>query len=382
MKRRAASRARALFADSYGGTPVVIASAPGRLNLIGEHTDYNGGPVLPVALERRTAVAVGVAARWELVSEVDHRRHVVELPSELRGEWTDYVVGVIRELEAIGASPAGAQLTVASDVPIGAGLSSSAAICVAVAKVLSALGGRRVSNAALVDVASRAEHEHVGVRGGRMDQTVAVYAKRGTALLYETASERMRPVTMTGRVWLVETGVAHRLTGGALNTRRRECEAALAVLRQRWPGLRCLSALDPAQLGDAERQLDPTAARRVRHVVSETARVYQAVAALERTDLPGLGRLLLEGHASLRDNYESTCAEADLIVESAARHGAYGARLTGAGWGGAVVMLAAPESERRVLAGIERDFQSAFGRAPAAWSTEAGGGAGRDPIRP
>jgi galactokinase len=180
--------AAALFNDAFGAAPVIAASAPGRFNLIGEHTDYNGGPVLPVALERRTSVVAGPADRWEMVSAVDGEVHHVRIDGALPREWTGYLAGVVRELRAIGAAPGGARIAVASNVPIGAGLSSSAALTVAGGRALSDLAGRRLDAATLVDVASRAEHEQVGVRGGRMDQTIAVYGRKGTALLFETGS--------------------------------------------------------------------------------------------------------------------------------------------------------------------------------------------------
>ena len=370
-----------LFEASFGAAPAVAASAPGRVNLIGEHTDYNGGPVLPVALQRRTSVVAGPADRWEVVSAVDGRVHRLEIDAPLPEEWTGYLVGVVRELRAIGAAPAAARVAVASAVPIGAGLSSSAALTVAAARALSGLAGRRLDAATLVDVASKAEHEQVGVRGGRMDQTIAVHGKRGTALLFETGTGRLTRVRMPGRIWLIETGISHQLTGGALNARRRECEDALAILRRRWPALDFLADVPPADLPAAEAILEEPLARRVRHVVSETARVHAAVRALEAGDLRRLGGLLAAGHESLRADYQSSCAEADLIVTSAMRHGAYGARLTGAGWGGAVLMLAPAESERGIVREIRREYHERYGRRPAAWATVAGGGVRRDAVR-
>jgi galactokinase len=369
-----------LFEASFGGASAVAASAPGRVNLIGEHTDYNGGPVLPVALERRTAVAAALADRWEVVSAVDAKVHHIAIDDLLPHEWTGYLVGVVRELRAIGAAPPAARVAVASTVPIGAGLSSSAALTVAAARALSALAGRTLDAATLVDVASKAEHEQVGVRGGRMDQTIAVRGKRGTALLFETGTGRLTHVPMPGRIWLIETGISHKLTGGALNERRRECEAALAILRGRWPGLGFLADLPLGDLPAAEALLPEPLVLRVRHVVTETARVYDAVRALEAGDLARLGGLLVAGHESLRVDYESSCAEADLVVTSAMRHGAYGARLTGAGWGGAVLMLAPGESARDVIRGIRRDFSEHFGREPTAWATVAAGGVRREAV--
>lgn len=369
-----------LYRDSFHSEPTVAVSAPGRVNLIGEHTDYNGGPVLPVALRRRTTVVAGPAENWKFVSSIDGAVHPADIDASLPAEWTSYLIGVVRELGSIGRAPAGACVAVASSVPIGAGLSSSAALTVAGAAALSRLGGRRLDSAALVDIASRAEHEQVGVRGGRMDQTVAVFGRRGTALLFETGTGAMSRVPMPGRIWIIETGVPHKLTGGELNQRRQECEQALRLLQGRWPDLRFLADLPPARLAEAEALLPEPLKRRVRHVVKETARVHEAVDALTRRDLARLGVLLVEGHESLKNDYQSSCPEADLIVESAVTHGAYGARLTGAGWGGAVLMLAPAERERSVVRGIALEFSARFGRRPVSWSTLASGGVRREAV--
>ncbi len=321
---------------------------------------------------------VGEAPAWELVSAIDGIVHRVDPDAPMAHAWTDYIVGVIRELRRLRSAPRGARVAVASTVPVGAGLSSSAALTVAAAKALSALAGRRLSAARLIDVASLAEHEQVGVRGGRMDQTIAVLARRGTALLVETDTGITRPVPMAHRIWVIETGVVHRLTAGQLNQRHAECEAALLELHGRWPALDALAHLPLSDLPAAVALLPDVLGRRVRHIVTEAARVRTAVAALEAGDLPALGRTLFEGHESLRCDYESSCAEADLLVASAARHGALGARLTGAGWGGAVLMLASPAREREILRRVSDEFAGAYGRRPVAWSTAASAGVRRE----
>jgi galactokinase len=376
----AARLASSLFTSTFATRPTVAASAPGRVNLLGEHTDYNGGPVLPVAIERRTAVIARVADRWAFTSDTEAGILEVDVDAAMRRSWSDYLVGVVRELRSLRAAPRGAELSVATTLPIGAGLSSSAALTVAAAKALSLLAGKRLSPAQLADVAFRAEYQQVGVRCGRMDQTIAAHGDRDTALLFETADGTLQRVPFPGRLWVVETGRSHRLTGGALNQRRRECEEALAFCREWRPGLPALAQLPPADLPEMERRLAPPLVKRVRHVVTETARTRSAAVALAAGDLTRLGQLLVEGHESLRVDYESTIPEADLIVESAVRHGAYGARLTGAGWGGAVVVLAPAQWETRIVAEITGDFQRSFGRAPETWSTRAASGVRRETI--
>ncbi len=372
--------ASSLFESSFSSRPVVAASAPGRVNLIGEHTDYNGGPVLPVALERRTAVAAGSEDGWFVVSALDGTVRGVEIDAPLRGDWTDYLIGVVRELRVVGAAPIGARVAVASTLPIGAGLASSAALTVAAAKALSLLAGRRLTPAQLVDVAYCAEHDQVGVGCGRMDQTIAAHAEPGTALLFETASGGMHRVPFAGRLWVVETGVFRRLTDGELDRRRKECEEALAICRRLWPGLACLADLSTDDLPTVKARLVPDLAARVRPVVTETVRTRVAADALGRGDLGQLGWLLVEGHESLRVDYRSTIPEADAIVELAMDHGAHGARLTGAGWGGCVVVLAPEDRSALVLAEIAQGFRERFGREPAVWSTRAASGVRRETL--
>lgn len=369
-----------LFRDHFGRVPDLAVSAPGRVNLIGEHTDYNGGPVLPMAISRRTTVAAGTADEWRFVSSEEPGGIAVDIDAELRGDWTDYLTGVVRELRGIGAAPDGAHLAVSSTVPIGAGLSSSAALTVSAARALSALAGRRLDGRALAEIAYRAEHDQVGVLCGRMDQTIASLGRPKHAILFETATGEITEVPMSARVLVIETGKSHRLTGGALNDRRRECQMALAALRGRWPDLTALCALAPAALPEAERLLSPILFRRVRHLVTETARTRRAATALAAEDLPALGELLVAGQRSLTTDYESSIPEADLIVESAVRHGAHGARLTGAGWGGAVIAITPPLDGRVVIRGVRREFAAAFGTRPVAWTTRASGGVRRERV--
>ena len=185
---------------------------------------------------------------------------------------------------------------------------------------------------------------------------------------------------MPERILVIETVKSHRLAGGALNERLRECENALATLRTRWPELPSLCALPQDALGEAESMLPPAHFRRVRHLVTETRRARRAAEVLRTGDLAGLGELLIAGQHSLAADYESSVPEADLIVESAVRHGAHGARLTGAGWGGAVLVLCPPLEGRVVIRGVRRDFDAAFGRRPVAWTTRASGGVRRERV--
>jgi galactokinase len=363
-----------LFQQTYGIPPAVIASAPGRVNLIGEHLDYNGGPVLPFAIDRRTWVAAGAGTEpmFELVTAQPGLAPVRRPGGPARGDWSDYVVGVARELD--GAAGSGARIAVTSELPVGAGLSSSAALAVASAAALTQLGGSPPNAEAVAEAAFRAEHDYVGVRCGRMDQTVVTCATEGNALFLETADGARIACPFAHTVWVVPTGVEHALTGGSYNTRRDECTRALELCRERWPQLAALAELPPSSLPDALALLPPPLDRRTRHVVTETARTRTAKAALLRGDLVELGRLLYAGHASLRDDYECSVPEADFLVELAERHGALGARLTGAGWGGSVIMLVGESDESHVVDRLVADFGRRFGRTPGAWRARASGG--------
>jgi galactokinase len=315
-----------------------------------------------------------------MASDTESGIQEISIDAPMRRSWTDYVVGVIRELRTLGAAPPGAQIAVATTLPIGAGLSSSAALTVGLGRTLSLLAGRRLTPEQLVDVAFRAEYHQVGVRCGRMDQTIAAHGEPRTALLFDTATGALRRVPFPGRLWVIETGVSHQLTGGALNQRRRECEEALAFCREWRPALQHLAQLSVSDLPEMSRRLPPPLVPRVRHVVTETSRTHAAADALATRDLALLGQLLVQGHESLRTDYQSTIPEADSIVASALEHGAFGARLTGAGWGGAVVVLAPAEQEARIVAEIGGDFAGRFGRHPTTWSTRASGGVRRETL--
>jgi galactokinase len=374
-RRRAGPRARALYESVWRTGAAAIASAPGRVNLIGEHVDYNGGPVLPIAIDRRTVVVAGPADGFEFVAELDPVP-VTRRPDEAaRDHWSDYVLGVVRELQVLDAAPRGARVAVTSDVPAGGGLSSSAALTVAATRALARLAGATLSPRQVAGVAYRAEHDFVGVRCGTMDQMVIANARPGTALFYDTGAGAFTRVPFRAPLHLVDTGVRHRLTGGGYNARRAECEAALSALQRRWPALASLAALPVGDLVEAQASLPEPLARRVRHVVTETARVHQAVRELAAGDLSAMGRLLFAAHRSMAEDYAASCEEADLLVATARDEGAWGARLTGAGWGGMVLVLAPDRSAARIVEVMQERFERTYGRLPASWLVQAAGGA-------
>ena len=371
----------ALFRETFGAAPTVGGSAPGRVNLIGEHTDYNGGPVLPMAIARRTVVMAGpgdpgVPGVIDVISARDHERRRVEFRSEPGEGTTGFVVGVARALErqGIDLSPGG-RLAIASDVPVGAGLASSAALTVSTACALAALAGKKLPGKTAALVGYQAEHDHVGVRCGTMDQTIAALGKKGHALLLECATGATRQIPFRGTLLLVDTGVRHDLARSAFNTRRAECEAAAEKLREVHPGLRWLAAWPSEEIPRLSRLLPSPLRVRAQHVVGESVRTRAAARLLERGRLVSFGKLMYQSHESCRRLYECSAPELDLVVQAAKRARAMGARMTGAGWGGAALVLIRPREAGRMGEAISRDFERRFGRAPAITLLEGGAGA-------
>jgi galactokinase len=344
----------------------VVTSAPGRINLIGEPTDDYGGPVLSIAIERRTAVAAGLAPRWSCIS-------VPEAGS-------DVLTAVVRQLSARNAAPPGAGVAVAGSLPAQLDFGGSIPLGVAMAKALSLLAGRRLANGELLEVALRAERESNGAETGRTDPTVVTHGQRGVALLVEPATGSIRSLPFPGRVWIMATGVSRDARDNPPGQWRRESEEALASCRQWRPGLTHLAQLSLLDLEELRWRLPASLLQRVRQVVADTARARAAAVALADGDLAQLGGLMLQANESLRPQAGSSSAEADLLVSSAVAHGAYGARLTGAGRQGAVIMLAPPQSEARIVAQLSQAFEDRFGRVLEVWSTRAAGGVRRETI--
>ena len=383
MSAQVADVAQELLADLAG--PVhAWAEAPGRVNLIGEHTDYNGGLVLPAALEQRTAVAVRLetGSRVRGVSREEGRGEA-GLEEPVQGSWLDYVRGVARELVRSGrTSLRGFTVAVASDVPIGSGLSSSASLEVATALALATASGRPFASAEALEVArlcQRAESDFVGMPCGILDQFASILAQEGSGILLDC--ERMEwesvPLPRELEVLILDTGVRRALREGGYRERRQECEQALSSARSALGReLGSLSAVTPADLSRLHGSMLPVLYRRLRHVVTENRRVRAFAEALSGGELSRAGEALYGSHASLRDDYEVTCPESDLLVEeTSSLAGAVGARMTGAGWGGCTVHLVERGRAAPVLAALQQRFAARFQRTPRGWRTRPGPGA-------
>jgi galactokinase len=360
-----------------------MVRAPGRVNLIGEHTDYNDGFVLPVAVGLEVRIALvpsgdGQVRLTRLDTDETATFDLSALPPAGAG-WHDYVVGVAWAMAEAGLPTRGFRGVLASTVPIGAGLSSSAALEMAAAWALS--GGGRPAAAPLdvARVAQRAENEHVGVRCGLMDQFASACGVAGHALLLDCRSLEWRPVALPADLALVvvHTGVPRALGASAYNERRAACERAAAVIAEREPGVRSLRDVDEGLLRRHAGRLDEEALRRASHVVAENERVLAAVGALEAGDREAVGRLFAASHASLRDLYEVSSPELDALVDLAEGvAGVVGSRMTGAGFGGCTVSLVRHEAVEALRRRVERDYPERTGRTPTLWVLDAVDGAG------
>jgi galactokinase len=369
------ARVRSLFARHFGGMPAVVASAGGRINLIGEHTDYNGGEVLPIAIAQRTYVAVRARSggRTHVVSAAEVGRGSFDVATPERGgEWWDYVAGVSLALGLADRRPVAADLAVWSDVPSGAGLSSSAALEIASARAMLALAGEELTSRDVAVAAWRAEVEFVGVGCGIMDQFAIGLAEEGHALHLWCDSGRVASVPMQEHVLIFDTGVARSLRGSAYAQRRAECTEALTLLQRSHPELSALGAVTPAVVADA--RLPAPLDRRARHVATECERVRATVSALE-AGAPIPGDLLLASHDSLRDDFECSAPELDWFVDRVMREsGVRGARLTGAGWGGCAIAVGDEGALRAAADRLCSDYNLCFGHPARAWVTQAAGG--------
>ncbi|MHC4948279.1 MAG: galactokinase [Planctomycetota bacterium] len=375
---RLVAHGRAAFVARFGRPPTMAAAAPGRVNLIGDHTDYNDGLVLPAAIDRHVVVVADRArADHSTLASLaidDEQRLSLGAPPPADGGWARYPAGVAALLGETGRRPPELDLLVASTLPLGAGLASSAALTVATAVLLRHVTRRRVDDAALARLCRDVEHCFAGTRCGLMDQLAILDAVPGAARLIDcrtgTGSAIRLPAGVA--VLVVDTGVVRALAGSAYGDRRRDCEVTARAV-----GVRALRDATLADLAAAG--LPDAARRRAAHVITENTRVLLAAVALERGDGPEAGRLMHASHASLRDLLEVSCPELDTVVDTAAAlgpaGGVLGARLTGAGFGGCAIVLCRTGTRPEVARRIEGAFAARHGRRPAVFPVRAVGGA-------
>ena len=372
-----ASDAHDYFRQVFNGNPDTIGSAPGRVNLMGVHTDYNGGQVLPIAIDRRTYVAVRARADASMSRIVSHRESAIAEFDVRRvmasGKWWDYMTGIAAAMESGGARVPQFEAVVESDVPMGCGLSSSAAIEVATAIALAEIVAEPPDMKKLALLSWHVETQFVGIPSGVIDQFASALCLEGHALHLWCDTLETEQVTMPDSVLIFDTASPLELRASKFNQRRAECEEALAQLRRSHPSLLHLAAATLEEVQRAE--LSPRIRKRALHVVEETARVEKVVMQLMQTrTLPG--ELLYESHESLRNKYECSTPELDWFVDTVRdKPGVIGARLTGAGWGGCAIAVGDLEALAATASDLSPSYEARFGRKPGTWLTRAGSGA-------
>ncbi len=374
------------FQQRVGRSPQWIAAAPGRVNLIGEHTDYNDGFVLPMAIERYVVMAAakpkGAAGDAEVglySSAMDQAERVRVGASDFRqlAPWARYVYGVMAGCREQGLEPPALDVLIDSTVPLGGGLSSSAALEVATATLLEAVTGKRLDPIRKALLCQKAEHEYAGMPCGIMDQFTSVLGQANKLLLLDCRSTEVQLVPLADpdvEVLIVNTNVKHELTGSEYPLRRSQCETAAAAM-----GVRSLRDASLEMLAQFSASLEPVLQRRARHVIGEIERTETAAQCLAAGEWARLGELMYASHASLRDDYEVSCQELDLLVELARKHGAggkvIGSRMTGGGFGGCTVSLVRKDHLEPVAAAIDADYRQQTGIAPSLFTTRPAQGA-------
>jgi galactokinase len=371
------------FHERFGPTQQPrVFRAPGRVNLIGEHTDYNLGFVLPVALNLATYIAAAPSADGKLRIYSEDRREQREFDASSLGsveptrQWTDYPVGVAQELVRAGMPVEGANLLIRSTVPDGSGLSSSAAL--EVSSALALLAGREFDPLELARLCQRAERNFVGMPCGIMDQYISVFGRAHSAVEIDCRSLGHRLVKLPDGITFiaVNTMVKHALSGSAYHDRVRECASAVEGIAAVYANVKSLRDVSPEQFEGVAARLPEVVARRARHVVTEDARVNRFVEASGQGDVAAMGKLMVESHRSLQHDYEVSCVELDFLVDAAlAIDGVYGSRMTGGGFGGCTVTLLRAGAAEAFRARIAQAYHQQFGLTPRIYSCEPSEGA-------
>lgn len=368
----------------FCGSESRVFRAPGRVNLIGEHTDYNGGFVLPMAINRETAIAAAPRDDRRIRAHSINLDETAEFDldnqaARKQGFWLNYIEGVARLLERRNIELKGADLLIWSDVPGGAGLSSSAALEVVAGLALTKIAGKTIDGKTLALVGQAAEHEFVGAKVGIMDQFVSANAQSGCALLLDCRSLAFENVPLDSEdvaVVICDTRVKHNLAASEYNTRRAECEEAVNILKKFLPGISQLRDVSEAEFENYQNELPDVIRRRARHVVTEDARTLRAAQSLKENDFEQFGLLMSLSHASLRDDYEVSCRELDLMVKLAETcPGILGARMTGGGFGGSTVNLVSRENFAEFTRKIAAEYERETKIEPTILISEAGAGA-------
>jgi galactokinase len=363
----------------------VRCAAPGRVNLIGEHTDYSGGFVMPAAIDFRTVATIRSRNDGRILITSKNMSEEVwylvdPLPATARKHWSDYPMGVAWSLAQEGVRTGGFELSLEGDVPLGAGLSSSASIEVATAFALLELAGASLPLATIALACQRAENVFVGARSGIMDQFIACAGQQDHALMLDCRSleYRLLPIPTHVRLIICNSMVKHEHAGGQYNVRREEVEEGIRILHRHIPSILALRDATVEQLMECRQQMPENVFRRCRHIITENTRVQLAASALERADLGAFGALMAEAHRSFRDDFEASCSELDTLVEIASGlSGCYGARMTGGGFGGCTVNLVDESSADQFRQEIQARYRAVTGIDSDIYLCRASAGARR-----
>jgi galactokinase len=372
------------FEELFRQTPQLFR-APGRVNLIGEHTDYNDGFVMPAAIGLFCWVAIAPRRDRQLVMHSDSFSETVTIDLNdnalaRRHDWTDYVAGTALALEGAGYRLEGAEILVHGEIPFGSGLSSSAAIEVASGFALLDNSGRHLDRTRLAVACRQAENEFVGARVGIMDQFISARGRAGHALMLDCRSleYELLPLPAEASLVVCNTGVKHSIAGGEYNRRRAQCEEGVRLLQTVLPGITALRDVSPGQLEEHKGVLPELIYRRCRHVVTEDVRVQGAMAALQAGEWSHFGELMAASHRSLRDDYEVSCRELDIMVEiAAAQPGLLGARMTGGGFGGSTVNLVLADEADKFRRNVAAAYEQHVGIHPEVYILSAADGVHR-----
>ena len=375
------------FRKIFHEEPLLLRS-PGRVNLIGEHTDYNDGYVLPGAIDRAIYFAIGPESGSECrliaLDRNDEHRFPVASPAKSEKGWPNYLMGVVDQFGKAGFMLPGFHCVFGGDVPIGAGMSSSAAIEAGLAVALNSLFQLGMDELSLVKLAQKAENEFVGVRCGIMDQYINVFGKEGTVLQIDCRSLQSRHYPFDHDVALVlfDTRVTHSLASSEYNRRREECAEGVTVIRKRFPEVIHLRDVSTEMLADCRSSMDTTTFRRCQYVVDENNRVLKACAALEKRNLKAFGELMMQTHEGLRDLYEVSCPELDFLVELLqANSHVYGSRLMGGGFGGCTINLIEKSEVEPINAMVTEQYRRRFQKDPNTYVTAISAGTGVMPSK-
>ena len=381
MKKISEVTLRNQFEEHFGTAPATIVKAPGRVNLIGEHTDYNDGFVLPVAINYHTYIALSPRDDRQLhvtAKDFDSELAIIDLDQPMQKdhaiEWSNYVRGVVQEMLKNGFKLAGGNLLISGNVPAGAGLSSSASLEMALVRALTELSSESIDPTQAALIGQAAENNFVGCNCGIMDQLISARGQESSALLIDCENLATRTVSIPAdwELLIVHSGVKRGLVDSEYNQRRQQCEAAAAYFDQK-----TLRGVTLAELIDAEPHLDSLSFRRARHVLTENARTLLAVDALAAGDLKSLVTLMTESHASMRDDFNITTDSIDILVEILTEAGAgqAGVRMTGGGFGGCVVAIAPATLIPTLISAVEKNYQSRTGCIPTLIPAKAIAGA-------